>query len=461
MTLSRDLVRRWMALRDSDVPASARAIARLHLADVVGAGLAAASLPQGAPYLRFARAQASARGVATLAGERLADPATAAMVDGGLIHSLEFDDTHAASIIHGGAVVAPTALALAQALGAPFERALHAYLLGYETLILLGLAAPGAFQAKGFQVTSVAGPMAAALVACELLDADEDVRVNAVGIALSQGAGVFEFLANGASVKSLHPGWAAHAGIIAARLAMAGLTGPETALEGARGLYASFAGETQAPTRLAALIEGLGKVWRIEEVAFKFLHCCHYLHPFVEAAGEIAARVAPERIDAITLSIAAGAAPVVCEPWDTKIAAKDGHAMRWSLPLVVAERLLGRDVGHAFFAAPPQADALALTRRMRWTPVEPNRFPQAFEASIACRLDDGETIERRVADVYGNPSRPAALADVLAKFRANASRALTPDRARALEQVFFAGGSGAVSAYGAALSPRSVEGVPP
>ena len=436
MTLSRDLARRWMAARAAAVPPAIRELARAHLADVVGAGLAAASLAQGAPYVRFA--QAAGRGaIATLAGARVADAATAALIDGGLIHALEYDDTHTASIIHGGAVVAPVALALAQEAGVSTQRALDAYLLGYEALILLGLAAPGAFQARGFQVTSVAGPMAAALVACDLLGADEDQRVNAVGIALSQGAGVFEFLTNGASVKSLHPGWAAHAGIVAARLAMAGLTGPETALEGARGLYASFAGDAQAPARLAALLTQLGARWRIGEVAFKFLPCCHYLHPFVEAAGEIAARCAPERIAEITLRIAPGAAPVVCEPWDGKIAPKDGHAMRWSLPLVVAERLLGREVGHAFFAAPPPADARALARRMRWEPLSPNRFPLAFEAQIVCRLDDGTIIERRVEDVYGNPSRPARREDVRAKFRANCSHALPAARAAALEILFF------------------------
>lgn len=457
MTLSRQLVRRWSAARAAGVPDAIRDIARLHLADVVGAGLAAASLTQGEPYRRFAQAQASRQGVATLAGLRVADAATAALIDGGLIHALEYDDTHTASIIHGGAVVAPVALALAQTLDLSLERALDAYLLGYEALILLGLAAPGAFQAKGFQVTSVAGPMAAALVACDLLGADEDRRVDAVGIALSQGSGVFEFLTNGASVKSLHPGWATQAGLLAARLALAGLTGPQTALEGTRGLYACFAGDAEAPARLAASLDAFGARWRIGEVAFKFLPCCHYLHPFVEAATQIAGVCAPARLREITLAIAPGAAPVVCEPWAAKIAPRDGHAMRWSLPLVVAEALLGREVGHAFFAEPPREDALALARRMRWEPLEPNRFPTAFEADILCRLDDGTTVGRRVADVHGNPSRPATREDVRAKFRANAARALPPARAAALEALFFSGG-GDARAYAAALSPRAEGG---
>jgi len=80
-------------------------------------------------------------------------------------------------------------------------------------LIRMGLAAPGTFQARGFQVTSVAGTLVAALVAAELWNLDDDKCVMAMGIALSQASGVFEFLTNASSVKSLHPGWAAHAGI--------------------------------------------------------------------------------------------------------------------------------------------------------------------------------------------------------------------------------------------------------
>ena len=110
----------------------------------------------------------------------------------------------------------------------------------------LGLAAPGEFQREGFQITSAGGTMVAALVAADIAGLDEDAAVNAVGIALSQSSGVFEFLTNGSSVKSLHPGWAAHAGVLAARFAQAGMTGPETALEGDRGLFRRFANAPDA-----------------------------------------------------------------------------------------------------------------------------------------------------------------------------------------------------------------------
>ena len=125
------------------------------------------------------------------------------MINGGLIHSLEFDDTHTASIVHGSSLVACVALAVAQEAGADGRSVLGALVRGWEAFIRIGLAAPGAFQAQGFQITAVGGAPIAALIAGELLDLDEDQRVNAVGISLSQASGVFEFLTNGSSVKSL------------------------------------------------------------------------------------------------------------------------------------------------------------------------------------------------------------------------------------------------------------------
>lgn len=454
MTLSRALVRAWMVGAQRAIPHDALETTRLHLLDLAGVGLAAATLTQGAPYRRLAQEMRAAQGVATLAGAPVADAATAALIDGGLMHALEYDDTHTGSIVHGGAVIAPAALALAAEIGATPERAVRACLFGYEAFIRLGLAAPGAFQRHGFQVTSIAGPLVAALIACDLMECDEDARVNAIGVALSQSSGVFEFLSNGSTVKSMHPGWAAHAGLLAARLARAGLTGPETAIEGARGLYASYAHDADAPARLAALLDDVGARWRIAEVAFKFAPCCHYLHPFIEATNELAAQFVVDDIESIDLRIAPGAAPIVCEPWAEKLAARDGHAMRWSLPLVVATRFVDGRLDHDTFARAPSADAQMLAARCRWAPLEPNRFPKAFEAEIACRLRDGRIVMRRVDDAYGNASRPATRADVIAKFRANAGRALDDAGVAALQSFFLEEAAPDFAPYARALARR-------
>ena len=63
----------------------------------------------------------------------------------------------------------------------------------------------------------------------------------------SQAGGLLEFLHTGASTKQLHPGFAGHAGILAARLAAAGAAGPATVLEGPHGVYAALAARRGRP----------------------------------------------------------------------------------------------------------------------------------------------------------------------------------------------------------------------
>jgi 2-methylcitrate dehydratase PrpD len=438
VTVSRDLVRALMRISAQPIPHETLTAAKLHLLDAVGVGLAASRTEIGAPYRKAARALCGTGDASVFGLVQSGTAAGAALINGGLIHSLEFDDTHTASIVHGSSLVASVALGVAQEVGADGRAALGAFVRGWEAFIRIGLAAPGAFQAQGFQVTAVAGAPIAALIAGELMGLTEDRRVNAVGISLSQASGVFEFLTNGSSVKSLHPGWAAHAGIVAAILARAGMTGPETAIEGRFGLFRRFAGDSSATDRLRDLIGELGSTWRVREAAFKLRPCCHYLHPFIEAALDLRVQGATiAQAARIECRVPAGAAPLICEPWNEKQCAS-GHPARWSLPIVVAAALAEGNVSLDTFEAAPSRDVMALAQRIAWQPLERARFPERFEAEITLTAHDGKIFQARVDDVYGNASRPAREDDVVAKFRANARLALTADGAARLEKTILA-----------------------
>jgi len=425
VTLANELVRSLRATASQPLPSAVATVAALHFTDALGVGLAASASLSGAAWKR-AGASLARGGSATVLGQRGGGAAAdAAMVNGGLIHSLEFDDTHTGSIMHGSAVVAAAALAAAESANASGSAMLAAYTRGYEALVLLGLAAPGRFHATGFQATSVAGTMAAVLVAAELDGLDDAQTVHALGIALSQSAGVMEFLSNGSSVKSLNPGWAAHGGLIAAALARAGMTGPATSLDGRWGLFAQFSDQADAADRLLRLLPEVGARWHMADAAFKFFPCCHYLHSFVEAAGQLAdSGLESENIAGILCEVPVGAAPIICEPWEQVLNPLTGHAARWSLPITVATRIVEGAVNLATFEQPASPTVRALAQRVRWAPLEGARFPERFEAVIRCKLTNGSERTARVDDVDGNPSRPASAARILAKFRDNASRVL-------------------------------------
>jgi 2-methylcitrate dehydratase PrpD len=218
-------------------------------------------------------------------------------------------------------------------------------------------------------------------------------------------------------------------------LARSGMTGPETSLDGKHGLFRQFTGDEAAAGRFRASIGGIGREWHLPKAAYKFYPCCHYLHPFIEAAGKLAERgVRPGDVERIVCRVPQGEAAVICEPWERKQAPDNGHAARWSLPIAVAAKLVEGKVDLATFEAPAGAAVRALAQRIAWEPLSGARFPERFEAEVVCETKRAASETVRIDDVFGNHTRPPGAGAVLTKFRANAARSLTEDSIGALER---------------------------
>ena len=150
------LARFAAGLRLSDIPDPVVTRAKLHILDALGLGLASNVYDYG---------QRSAEGVAAMGPvgscsvigrpERL-EPRDAALINGILIHGLDFDDTHLASIIHPTCTSLPCALALGESLGASGADVLTAFLGGAETSIRIGLAVDGGFHHVGYHAPGAA-----------------------------------------------------------------------------------------------------------------------------------------------------------------------------------------------------------------------------------------------------------------------------------------------------------------
>src|SRR2546422_9436450 len=91
---------------------------------------------------------------------------------------------------------------------------------------------PAAHCRRGFHLTATCGAFGAAAAAGAVLGLDAAAIAAALGIAGSQAAGSMEFLADGSWTKRFQTGWAACAGLHAAGLAQAGLSGPAALPQG-------------------------------------------------------------------------------------------------------------------------------------------------------------------------------------------------------------------------------------
>ena len=419
------------ALTLDEVPDEVKAAAREHVLDTLGCGLAAVGLGEGTAGLIVA--DESGAGPATAIGraDGVSVPA-AALANGMLCHALDFDDTHEASIAHVGAVVVPTALAVAEAVGASGADAMAAIVAGAETIVRIGMAAPEGLHRRGFHPTGVCGVFGATVVACRLRGMEAEATARALGLAGSMASGIFEYLSDGSPTKPLHAGWAAQAGAQAAALTAAGARGPATVLEGRFGLFATH---VDVPWDVDAQLTDLGRRWESPSVAIKPYPACHWVHAAVDAAIAACEGATAADIERIVVRIPDVGVPIVLEPEEQKAAPLTPYDAKFSLPWCVAARLVHGRLDVRSFTDEAIADraVLELAERIEHAPwAGAVVSPFAGEAEVVTRGGRARSVRYEAPrGAPGNPMTPEAVAE---KFMVNATRSLDEAGARAVAE---------------------------
>jgi 2-methylcitrate dehydratase PrpD len=412
------------------LPAAVIGTLKLHLLDTLGVAVAAAPRDFGIAALATIRAFGGPPTCTVIAAEDRLPAAWAALANGTLAHGLDFDNTHQESVVHVSAGIVPAALAACEEAGADGRALLVSLAVGQEASIRIGLAARGGFHDRGFHPTGICNAFGAALAAGRVRGLDADRLADALGIAGSQAAGSLEFLTDGTWVKRLHGGWAAHAGLVAAALAGGGFTGPRGVLDGRFGLYRSHLGA--AAWDATAVTQGLGDRWELRQTGLKPYPCCHYNHAFIDCAAAIRARYAvdPATISHITCLIAAREIPIVCEPAATKQRPQTDYDAKFSLPYAVACMLSRGQVDIDDFTPAAISDfgVLDLAARTTYEVDAEAEFPRRFGGRLRVHLRDGRVLEHHEPVNRGSAERPLTEAEVIEKFRRNASRSLPPER---------------------------------
>ena len=377
----------------------------------------------------------------------------AVVMNGILVHGLDYDDTHVAGIVHTSASSFPLALGLAAYLDRPGHELLAAYVLAVETSARLGCVAKGGFHQTGFHPTGLIGTFGCTLAAGFLYRMNAAQLKMAQGIALSLASGSLEFLQDGAWTKRLHPGWAGVAGITAASLARRGFVGPGAAYEGRFGLFPSYLGTEAKHCDYSLATRGLGQIWEISNVAVKPYPACHFVHACIDAA--IALRTQGVRADDIAHVLALVPQEViktVCEPVANKRRPANGYDAKFSIPYVVATGLVRGKLGLAELEEPALRDAevLSLADRVDYEADPKSGFPKSYSGEVVVQLKDGRKLAHREQINRGAPNRPLSNEEIVAKFMDNAQLAVSASRAGEMRDAILAMDDQAVSASGLA-----------
>jgi 2-methylcitrate dehydratase PrpD len=292
------------------------------------------------------------------------------------------------------------------------------------------------FFDHGWHATSICGTLGAALAVAKLNGLSCEGMEHAVAIAASMCSGLLEANRAGGSVKRLHCGWAAQAGIVAADASCAGFTGPATIFEGRFGFYEAFCG---GKFDAAAITQGLGEHWSIPEIFFKPYPANHFTHAGIDAALALRDKVSIDDIDSILLRVPQPTLLTVAEPHEVKISPQTGYQAQFSGPFTVATALLGgsglgvglddftdenaRDARYRSLAAKVQCHSDAECDAV---------FPFEFPAKLLVRTRGGKELEHKIMRNRGGPGNPLTMDELRLKYMLNASRTLPDARATEL-----------------------------
>jgi 2-methylcitrate dehydratase PrpD len=407
----------WISgLRYEDIPQRTREVARIAILDTLGCGVYGWCTPWAQMVLQWARS-GGGKGEATAWGDaqptlRVAD---AALVNGVAAHAFELDDYHNAKL-HAGAVAVPAALAMAEKLNADGKALVTAIAAGYETMIRASLASnPSATRLRGWHITGIYGPFAAAAACASLLKLNPEQTSWALGLAGTQGAGTWAFNADGTMSKRLHAGKAAHSGVLAAELAALGFSGPTQIFEFDDGGVLKAHSDT---VDVSQLTRGLGSTWHTDNNVIKPYSCCGSSHAYIDAALDVRTRIGapwdPKRRVKVGLS---NVVDVQCGFDYTPGSALNAQM---SVRYIVAAALMDGQVLPPQFTDARMNDPvlvdLAARLEFEHDPKLDELYPAHFAGWVAAE-DQGQWVRKDILNPRGSVHNPVDAKGVTEKFR--------------------------------------------
>jgi 2-methylcitrate dehydratase PrpD len=225
--LGQSLAKYVKSITLNQVPQRDIEVAKLAILDQVGVALAGVGEDPGVKVQNMVD-RCTANEATVLGSPRKTSTWLAALVNGTLGHTLDFDDC--SSFGHPSVVLVPAMLATGETQNRSGRELLEAYIAGYELGEALSRIVPRRpDQFHGLHSTAMFGPLTSATVSGRLLDLSAMQQRHAWGIAASQAGGLTGNF--GTHTRPLHGGLASQAGVLAAELAASGFESNPDALD--------------------------------------------------------------------------------------------------------------------------------------------------------------------------------------------------------------------------------------
>lgn len=337
----------------------------------------------------------------------------AALLGGTAAHALDYDDQSLSG--HPSAVLVPAILAEGEKLGADGRLMSAAYVAGYEVWAEL-LRRDANYHRKGWHPTSVYGSIAAAASVCVLHGLPAERAATALAIAASHAGGLAVNF--GTMTKPYHAGMCARAGVVAARLAAAGMTAKFDALEHPQGFLQAFSPGTPdlaSPARV-------GTEWYIlrHRTCIKKYPTCYFTHRSFDATVKLLAgrNLTADDIEQIEVTMGRGQTTVLVNERP-----KTGLEGKFSEQFAMAAAvILGRmGVNEVNDETVQRADIQAFFPKVKLNPVDEydTRDPAHSPTErVVVRLKKGDVLDSGpIAKIAGHADEPLTIEELWTKFK--------------------------------------------
>ncbi|MEM5274629.1 MmgE/PrpD family protein [Cupriavidus taiwanensis] len=370
------------------------------------------------------------RGNAMLPMGQRATARAAALLNGAAAHAAEIDDSFRDAMYHPGAATIAAAMAAAQDAGASGETLLKAIVVGYEVSTRIGVVL-GRAHYRFWHSTATVGTFGAAAAAAFVHGASEAQLAHALATAATFAAGLQQAFRMDSMSKPLHAGRAAEGGLLAARAAMAGITGSLDVLDGATGMGRAM---SDGPD-WSGLASTLGQDFHVCRLTFKNHIGCGHTFAAIDGALALKAQLGIEaaQIRRIRVATYRPALDIACYPDP-----RSENEAKFSLRFIVAAALVHGSVRLSAYT--PERLRDGETRRLMdcmTVAVDPELdawFPGRRAARVEIETMDGATAHYLQPNRKGDPEEPLTDADLDGKLIELASPVIGADGARRLAQ---------------------------
>jgi 2-methylcitrate dehydratase PrpD len=324
---------------------------------------------------------------------------------------LELDGGYRLATCHGSLYTLPSALAELESNGGTVGDLVTALVCSYEVVTRVARAyrPPLPLAAHPHATLSPLGA-AAAIAAARKLD-DSTFANTVLSAATFSLNGPFSHAQQGATIRNGWAGAGAQLGFLAASMVQAGLSGSNTSLHDTYGTSYGY------PENTAALTDGLGDRYAIEDGYHKLYACCQYLHSSVEATFQLTQSGLKDVAVSDIVDI-----NVETHPLARELTSKFPFTVlggKFSLPHAVAAVLatgsFAPEVFSGEFLQDPAVQVLREKVRItEWAslPAPPEDRP----AKVTVTLRDGSVREQSVLSAIGGSDRPLAEEQLMSKF---------------------------------------------